>query len=149
MDAWIIILITVSSGILLLGLILALKNIKRKRQQNPNVLLSSPTFIPSTNSAPAFNFGQPPMMYQTTTPAVGTVFMPNTAHIQQTHPQPYMAQQPQPYTMPMPYQSYPANAQNNPNNPNITQGRQLHPDSQRGAHADDKINARPFSSQFM
>jgi len=164
MDAWIIILITISSGVLILGLIMVSKNMKRKRQQHPNVLLSSPTFIPSTNSAPAYNTRQPATIFQTAHPVAGAVIMP------QTHPQPYMMQQPQPYmlqqpqpylvqqpqpymgqqTQPQPYVMHQSYASNNQNNPNRTQqGRQLHPDSRRGPSTDDRVEGRPISSNFI
>lgn len=72
MEAWIIVIITISCGLGLFGIIFAFKHRKNKRrdlpmvQPQPVVVVSSvnTNMIPSTSRAPAFNVGNSQAVHQ-------------------------------------------------------------------------------------
>jgi len=119
MQAWMIISITVLSGLLLFSIIFFIKKrmSERQRRQNSVVMYNNTNTIPSTNNAPAYNMGTPPPMYQYQTVQAQQIY-PNQQQFQ--HPPPpgviqqgYPGQQHQLYPpstpsgMPMPQQNVP------------------------------------------
>lgn len=67
MQSWLIILIVVLSGLAVFVILFALKNRKGAKNlamQQPVVMVTSASTIPSTNNQPTFNMGTPPTMYQ-------------------------------------------------------------------------------------
>lgn len=80
MEAWLIILITVSVGLALFAIAFTLKNRKTKKlaaqstAHRTNYVVPNSNYIPSTGQAPIFNMGNPQQTFQQGTANVGMEF---------------------------------------------------------------------------
>lgn len=94
METWLIILITVSSGLALFVFLFYLKTKKEKRKQNtrlhqPVVMITNSHQVPNTNHSSMINYGTPPTMYQNPVyPLQGQQIHPNRLPMQQNQPIP-------------------------------------------------------------
>ena len=114
MRSWLIILITVSVGLILFGIIFFIKKKKNQRRSRNPVMFTNTAVVPSTNHAPAYNMGASPTMYQYQTvtaqqvypiqqhpPGYNVQMYPPTQGQQQFYP-PAHGQAPTAPAMPMP-----------------------------------------------
>lgn len=93
MEAWLIILITVSVGAALFGIAFYLKNRKTKKlaaqatAHRLNYVVPNSNYIPSTGQAPVFNMGNPQQTFQQGTMNFGMgYFNPGQMSGQYVHP---------------------------------------------------------------
>lgn len=93
MEAWLIILITVSVGVALFGIAFFLKDRKAKKlaaqttAHRPHYVVSNSNYIPSTGQTPIFNMGNPQQTFQQGTTNFGMgYFNPAQMSGQYVHP---------------------------------------------------------------
>lgn len=113
MEAWLIILITISSGLAIFTIAMVLKNRKKKHQPNAftaPVMISNANVVQSTNRSPAFNTGNPPTTVQYTVHHTNVPVFSSIPPAYQGHP--HMMQTQQVYINPGLHQQqiHPANS---------------------------------------